>query len=182
MLRGKAGRAWATASFLILISLVAVGSAARIFAQTMGSTAIARTSAGGPRMTTGGVTWSADQYFSGGRTCSNQIAIASTTDDVFYQTEHNSGLDKGSFSCNIPVPTNCSYTVKLHFAEIYWGAPNGGTGGLGKRVIDVNQGGTLEPDNVDIFSEVGPSTAIVKTFTTTVSDGTLDIVLTGVAD
>ncbi len=76
-----------------------------------------------------------------------------------------------------------TYTVKLHFAEIYWGATGGGPGGTGKRVFSVNfEGGTAELVNYDIFAEVGAMAAVVKTFGVPVSDGTLNISFTASVD
>ncbi len=39
-------------------------------------------------------------------------------------------------SYNLPV-ANGTVDIRLHFAEIYWGAPGFGAAGPGKRVFDV---------------------------------------------
>ncbi|WP_340539519.1 putative Ig domain-containing protein [Nocardioides sp. GXZ039] len=138
-----------------------------------------RINAGGPAVTTGGVAWGAQQYGTGGKSYTNAVAIAGTTDDVLYQTEYSTSTGAESF--DIPVP-NGAYTVRLHFAEIYFGAPGGGTGGVGKRVFDVSLEGTLRLNDYDIFAEVGAATATVKSYPVTVTDGKVDLDLTSVVD
>jgi hypothetical protein len=136
-----------------------------------------RINAGGPAVTTNGVAWLADSYSTGGKTYSNPAvtAIAGTTDDAIYMTERSSVANLGTFSYGIPVP-NGTYTVKLHFAEIYWGATGGGAGGVGKRVFNANiEGGPVEVNSLDLNSQVAPMTAYVTTNTITVADGVLDI-------
>ena len=139
---------------------------------------LARINAGGPAVTTNGVAWSASQYFSGGKTYTNPKVtdIAGTDQDAIYLTEYSAGSNLGSFAFAMPVPTSGVYTVKLHFAEIYWGATGGRAGGAGQRVFSVNlEGGATELVNYDILAEVGSMTATVKTFAVSVSDGTLNI-------
>ena len=75
---------------------------------------------------------------------------------------------------DIPVP-NGEYAVKLHFAELWFGATSGGSGGVGSRVFDVSLEGQLAEDNLDIFAEVGADAMLVKTYTVTVTDGILEI-------
>ncbi len=136
-----------------------------------------RINAGGPAVTTGGVSWAADKSFVGGKTYSNaQVTeIAATTDDVLYRSERSATTNLGSFGYQIPL-TNGSYQVRLHFAEIYHGAPGGGPGGAGKRIMSANlEGGPVELANYDINAAVGPVTADVRTFTVNVTDGNLDL-------
>jgi hypothetical protein len=132
--------------------------------------------AGGPAIISNGKNWLADSYSTGGVVyANNNIAdIAGTTDDTLYKTERSSPTQQ--FGYAFPVSASGSYTVKLHFAEIYFGATGGTTGGSGKRVFSVNlEGGTVELPNYDIFAEVGAMTAVVKTFTILVTDGVLNI-------
>jgi glucose/arabinose dehydrogenase/PKD repeat protein len=146
---------------------------------------VARINTGGPAVTTSGATWDADQYFSGGTSfTNNSIAdIAGTTDDELYKSEHTSGANLGSFSYAIPVPASATYTVKLHFAEIWWGAAGGDPGGVGKRVFSVNlEGGATELANYDIYAEAGATKAVVKSYDMAVSDGTLNIAFTASTD
>ncbi len=123
-----------------------------------------RVNAGGGAYTGGaGQVWAADNRFSGGNTSGTGAAIANTTDDPLYQSERY-----GDFSYNFPV-SNGSYTVTLKFAEIYWGGP-------GQRVFDVLIEGALVLDNFDVFAAAGAAnSAVDRSFTTGVSDGTLNI-------
>ncbi|MDF7814857.1 malectin domain-containing carbohydrate-binding protein [Hymenobacter sp. YC55] len=129
-------------------------------------TALYRLNAGGPALTTSGMTFSADnQYVTGGFPSGGGSAIAGTVDDVLYQTER-----WGTMTYNLPV-TNGTYTVKLHFAEVYWGA-------AGQRVFDIAAEGTKVFTAYDILSKVGQNTARVETLTVTVTDGTLNLAFT----
>ena len=139
-----------------------------------------RINAGGPAVNLNGVSWSADQYSTGGATFSNNgLAIAGTNDDVLYTTER---YDQGAtgFGYSIPVPGDGDYNVAIHFAEIFFGAPGGGVGGAGKRVFSIDiEDGQATLTNLDIYAEVGATTALIKTFEgITVTDGLLDIFLT----
>ncbi len=128
-----------------------------------------RINAGGPQLSTSLGTFAADNFFSPspGYTFSTTSAIAGTTDDALYQTERSSTTNQGTFGYAFPV-ANGSYTVVLHFAEIYWTA-------VGKRVFDVSIENQKVLDNYDIFKKVGGFTATTETFAVTVSDGTLNI-------
>jgi hypothetical protein len=138
-----------------------------------------RINTGGPAVTVNGVAYGADQAFSGGKTYSNPqvTAIAGTTDDAIYLNERSATANLGSFSYAVPLPQAGTYTVRLHFAELYHGAPGGGPGGAGKRVMSANlEGGAVELANFDIFAEAGAAaTAVVKQYTLDVTDGTLNI-------
>jgi hypothetical protein len=137
-----------------------------------------RLNAGGAAVSTGGATWGADQYFSGGKSYTNPsvTSIAGTTDDALYLNERSATTNLGSFSYAIPVSESGTYTAKLHFAEIYWGATGGGAGGAGKRVFSANlEGGPVELANYDINADVGPMTAVVKSYDVSVTDGTLNV-------
>ena len=136
-----------------------------------------RINAGGPSVTINGVRWRADEHVSGGKSYQNArvTQIAGTDDDVLYLTEHSATQNLGTFRYDVPVPSG-RYEVKLHFAEIYWGAAGGGPGGAGKRVFSVNlEGGTPELRNYDINKEVGPAAAVVKSYEVDVKDGALTI-------
>ncbi len=137
-----------------------------------------RINAGGPAVTTGGVSWAADQSFTGGKSYSNVQAVAGTTDDVLYQTERSNS----SFGYSIPV-ANGTYDVRLHLAEIYWGATGGGAGGTGRRVFSANiEGGAVELANFDMNANAAPLTAIVRSYRTTITDGRVDIAFTATVD
>lgn len=101
--------------------------------------------------------------------------IAGTVDDAIYQTERSgTAPDPTSFKYAIQL-ANDDYRVRLHFAEIFWGAPGGGAGGVGSRVFDVRLEGQLVLDDYDIVADVGTATAVVHEFDVSVGDGVLDI-------
>ncbi|WP_375437790.1 DUF4082 domain-containing protein, partial [uncultured Hymenobacter sp.] len=131
-------------------------------APTGGVTALYRLNAGGPATSTSIGAFAADQYFTGGNPSGGGGAIAGTTDDVLYQTER-----WGAMSYNLPV-ANGTYTVKLHFAEVYFSNP-------GQRVFDVAAEGTRVLTAYDILRKVGRNTATVETFTVNVTDGQLTL-------
>ena len=125
-------------------------------------TALHRLNAGGGQQTTAQGNFAADQYATGGSIFTSAAAIAGTQDDVLYQTERY-----GSFTYNLPVP-NGTYSVKLHFAELYWNS-------AGQRVFNVAAEGSPVLSAYDIVKKVGPLTATTETFSVTVSDGQLTL-------
>ncbi|NDK55802.1 malectin domain-containing carbohydrate-binding protein [Pontibacter fetidus] len=136
-------------------------------------TAIVRINSGGGQLTNSIGTFAADNYFSPspGFTYTNAVAIAGTLDDAIYQTERSTTTDNGSFSYSIPL-SNGQYTVKLHFAELFWWDQ-------GQRVFDVSAEGVKVLDNYDIVQKAGTSEkAVVETITVNVTDGKLDLFFT----
>lgn len=106
-----------------------------------------------------GQIWHPDTYFSGGRRLSHNLAGTFDIDNDLYSTERY-----GHFSYAIPVDSRDSYTVILHFAELYFGNENQRQSGPGKRVFRVMCNGNTLLDNFDIFHEVGPGKPLVKKF------------------
>ncbi len=146
--------------------------------------AVVRINSGGEELQFNGESYLSDAYYRGdGKSYSNNSIsdIKNTTNDDLYLSERSTTNSKGSFQYAIPI-TNGTYTVKLHFAEIYWGATNGGPGGSGKRVFNVD----LEDQNIltnyDLYEEVGSMTAVVKSYTVNVNDQELNIRFTGIVD
>ncbi len=127
-----------------------------------------RINAGGPELTHNGDLFLADQYFVNGTDFSNASAMV----PALFQTEHTNS--QPAFDYQIPIP-NGNYEVVLHFAEIFWGATGGGSGGIGSRIFDVSIEGSLVMDDYDIIADVGTETPVAKTFNVTVSDGILDL-------
>ncbi len=120
--------------------------------------------------------WSDDSGFFGGRaqSATGTVDIAGTDEDALYRTERRARRNR--FRYEIPVPTAGLYTVRLHFAELRWGAPGGGPGGPGCRVFSVNaEGGPAELVDYDINATVGPLTAVVEEFAVEVSDLVLNL-------
>ncbi|MEO0332358.1 MAG: malectin domain-containing carbohydrate-binding protein, partial [Bacteroidota bacterium] len=139
--------------------------------------AVVRINAGGSETSYGDSVFIADTYFSGdGKSYSNSsvTSIDNTTQDELYLTERSTNQNLQSFSYDIPI-TNGNYEIKLHFAEIYFGATGGGSGGSNKRVFSVAAEESPILTNYDINAQVGPMTAVIETFTVQVTDGTLNL-------
>ncbi len=130
-------------------------------------------------ITINGKTWSADNQYSHDNLepyrNSSLTQIAGTDEDSLYLKEQSSNADKRSFRYEFPVK-NGDYVVRLHFAEIYWGAPGSGlNGGAGSRIMNVALENQLRLINFDVTQEVGGATALVKNIPVTVTDSTLNI-------
>ncbi|WP_031428719.1 malectin domain-containing carbohydrate-binding protein [Flavimarina sp. Hel_I_48] len=142
-----------------------------------------RINTGGPQIEIDGMSFSADSYFNGGRKYTNYgiPAIHDTEKDAIYRSERSTGTGSGGFSYTIPVE-NGNYKVKCHFAEIYWGATGGGSGGKGKRLINISIENQKRLSDLDIIREVGSETALIKSYSVNVRDGKLNIDLTSTKD
>ncbi len=105
-----------------------------------------------------GVTWSPDTYFEGGRAMARQGTVDGADDPQIYGRERY-----GNFSYAIPVADGL-YTVKLYFAETYWGTNGQGGGGVGSRIFDVYCNGVALLRNFDMYKEAGLNRQIVKVF------------------
>ena len=130
-------------------------------------------------ITINGKTWSADNQYAFDNlepyTNAQVKEIEGTDEDSLYFKEQSSNADKKPFRYELPV-ANGDYVVRLHFAELYWGAPGSGlTGGAGSRVMDVSLENQLRLINFDVTQEVGGATALVKNLPVTVTDGKLNI-------
>jgi hypothetical protein len=130
-------------------------------------------------LTINGKTWSADNQYSYDNlepyTNSGLTKISGTDEDPLYLKEQSSNADKAPFRYELPV-ANGDYVVRLHFAELYWGAPGSGVaGGAGSRVMDVSLENKVRLINFDVTQEVGGATALIKNLPVTVTDGKLNI-------
>ena len=137
---------------------------------------IASFNAGGPTLDLEGTIFEQDAYFRGSpKTGTTTFTEIKNTDlDELYKTERSADNDRGNFRYDFPV-TNGVYRVKLHLAEIWFGAPQSGEGGTGKRVFDVSIEGEKRINDLDITQEVGAGSALIKTYEVRVSDGELNI-------
>ncbi len=139
-----------------------------------------RINAGGPELDANGLTFIADNYFSVNTksfTIKDLSAdILNTDADALYQTERSSINDLEEFTYNIPVE-NGSYLVRVHLAEIYWGAPTAGPGGANRRVLSATLEGQAMPGltDLDLNAQVGPITALIVEQEVEVSDQSMDI-------
>ncbi|QMU27671.1 choice-of-anchor tandem repeat GloVer-containing protein [Adhaeribacter radiodurans] len=151
---------WGCQSSTVKIITIQVGKAV---ASTI------RINTGGSGLTTSLGNFSADTYFTGATDVSSTAsAIANTTNEDLYQDNRRASAAGGSFQYVIPV-TNGTYTVKLHFAEIYYSA-------AGQRKFNVTAEGAIWLTNYDIYAAAGGARkAVVATRNVTVSDGTLNL-------
>lgn len=126
--------------------------------------------AGGNHTDPDGHVWAADYGYLNGTTSTTTHAISGTSDQIPYQSERWGNPLNYAFTV-----TNGTYQVILHFAETYYS-------GVGQRIFNVALEGTTVLSNFDIFAEVGADAALVKTYTVTVTDGTLNIDMTASVD
>lgn len=152
-------------------SPIVSASSPSITAPVAGSYQIRVASGGSSYASADGRSWEPDTAYSGGATFSTSSTIAKTTDSKLYQN-----LRYGNFNYNFGVP-NGTYTVGLKFAELWWTT-------AGKRVFNVTINNQPALSNFDILAQPGaaPNTAVDKVFTTTVTNGRLNIAFTGVRD
>ncbi len=115
-------------------------------------------------------------------------AIANTSDDPIYWTYRaNVGGSTPQanrlLSYNLPV-ANGTVNLRLHFAEIYWGAPGLGAAGPGKRVFDVAVNGKKVLQNFDITAATGGiwTALVVPVDGVVVTDGKVKIDFTASVD
>ena len=144
---------------------------------------ILRINSGGPEVTFGDITFLEDQYFGEGTEAFTNpfvTEIANTDMDAIFITERiTDNMDvKGPISYNIPV-TNGTYTVKLYFAEIYWGVENAQMleGGVGSRIFNISMEDTETFTGYDLFKEHGAASAGSRMYDIEVADGELTITL-----
>ncbi len=73
---------------------------------------------------------------------------------------------------SFPAPVSGEYEVHLFFGNTY-----SGTGNVGQRQFDVLLEGNLVLNDYDVVADVGTLVGVMKTFTVTVTDGSIDIYL-----
>lgn len=138
---------------------------------------ILRLNCGGDEIGYGDTVFTEDNYF-GGDTMDFENAavmeVLETEMDLIYIQQRSTIDELGSFEYAIPI-TNGSYVLKLHFAEIFYGAPSGGVGTSNARVFNVEVEGAIVLQEFDIFVEAGALTAIIKEFEVTIEDEELSI-------
>lgn len=117
-----------------------------------------------------GIWYEPDHFFSGGLRNNTSDPIANSEASALFQTERY-----GSFHYQIPV-ANGSYSVVLGMVEMYQTNP-------GTRAFDVELEAQRVVQNLDLYQQAGHDVAVVKgPFATRVSDGKLDIEVTGLVD
>jgi N-acetylneuraminic acid mutarotase len=132
----------------------------------LGTAGTVKINCGGPAYTdSGGQIWAADKDFVGGSKKNfGSVPVSGTNDSKLYQTERYAK----TLTYNVPVP-NGTYTVNLHFAEMYFTS-------AGQRVFDVTLEGQTVLQNFDIFAIAGAKAALQRSFIVSVNNGTLNIV------
>ena len=138
---------------------------------------IVRINTGGAKYILNGQVWNEDKYFTNdvlsnpSQTYATKDNIANTSLQDVYKTERYGN----AFTYNIPI-LNGDYTVKLHFAEIYWTV-------AGARVMNIDvENGQGKLSNFDIFAKAGKNTAYIQSFPVQVKDSALTIHFSTVAD
>ncbi len=128
----------------------------------------------------------ADTGYSGGSAYSSTSPVTTTgatnpAPTAVYQSERFGKTFSYTFS---GLATATPYTLRLHFAEIYWGAVGGGAGGVGSRVFNVAVNGTPALSNFDIYATAGGANiALERDFNVTSSTtGTVTMAYTTITD
>lgn len=125
---------------------------------------------GGGKVSYNGVEYQADGFNTGGTANSTTDNISNVAEGALFQSELY-----GSFGYEIPV-TNSTYSVELHFAEIYHTTS-------GRRSFNVAVEGKQEMSQVDLYSLIGADAAYTYTVNNVqVTDGKLNIDLTTLTD
>ncbi|MBN1680760.1 MAG: choice-of-anchor D domain-containing protein [Anaerolineae bacterium] len=152
-------------------------------ANATSSDPIYRVNAGGPAISDSPIGWSEDTkanpYVYGNAADNGNMTYSpgpfsgpNTTGapDALFSTERwDPTYTTAEMIWDFPVEPG-SYEVRLYFAETYSGAAS-----VGARVFDVTIEGATVLDNYDIFADVGFETAVMQSFTVTVSDNVLTI-------
>jgi len=128
----------------------------------------------------------ADTGFSGGSAYSannpiNTSGAANPAPTAVYQSERFGKTFSYLFS---GLANTTPYVLRLHFAEVYWGAVGGGSGGVGSRVFNVAVNGASLLSNFDIYATAGGANiALERDFNVTSSTtGTVTVAYTTIAD
>lgn len=111
-----------------------------------GSSLVYAVNAGGAATTLNGELYQADRFSTGGSPNTTTDPIAGVDQDTLYQSERY-----GTYSYEIPV-TNSTYSVRLHFAEIFHEA-------AGARLFSLSVEGEPVVQNIDLYDLVGHDTA-----------------------
>lgn len=126
--------------------------------------------AGGAQVAYNGVQYQADRFSTGGTANSTTDNISNVAEPALFQTERY-----GTFGYEVPV-TNATYSVELHFAEIYHTT-------VGRRSFNLSVEGKQELSQVDLYSLIGADAAYSYTINNVqVTDGKLNIDLATLVD
>ena len=107
-----------------------------------------------------GRVWSGDEYFQGGQLVERHENVAGTSEQELFRFERY-----GNFSYAIPVRQDGRYTLKLRFAEHWFGEGRTGGGGAGSRMFHVFCNGEALLRDFDVHAAAGGALrALEKTF------------------
>lgn len=128
----------------------------------------------------------ADTGYSGGSAYSSTNPVTTTgatnpAPTAVYQSERFGKTFSYIFS---GLTTATPYTLRLHFAEIYWGAVGGAAGGVGSRVFNVAVNGTPVLSNFDIYATAGGANIALErdVNVTSSTTGTVTVAYTTITD
>ena len=126
-----------------------------------------RVNCGGAAYTdTNGQVWQADAGYNTGTATTNTATTTGTSDPTLYRSNRWSNAP---LVYSFPV-TNGNYQVNLLFAENIAGLQT-----VGARVFNVKINSALVLQKFDIFAAAGANAALVESFNTTVTNGTMAI-------
>jgi Malectin domain len=100
--------------------------------------------------------WLPDRFFLGGRRADAHDRQAAIANPRLFEWERY-----GHFRYLIPVVAGTPYRLRLYVSERWFGASNGGPGGVGSRIFDVYCNGTTLLKNFDILKDHPDGTAIL---------------------
>lgn len=133
--------------------------------EILGDTEVIRINAGGRHYTDNlGKVWAADTNFTDGAIVDTLAEVKATKDSELYQ----SGRRGSDFFYQLPVKKG-TYQVNLSFVEDPY------ITGAKQRVFDVLMEDQVVLNDLDIWSEIGTTTALNKSVEVAVTDGFLDI-------
>jgi hypothetical protein len=106
--------------------------------------------------------WEGDGHFTGGNVYVSTHTVGGTDMSMLYQAER---FGEAAYSFDVP---EGSYDIALHFAEVFFQT-------AGQRVFSVDINGASAIENLDVLSEAGANTALIKTFTVPAVGGKITI-------
>ena len=109
--------------------------------------------------------WEGDGHFSSGATFNTTTPVSGTELSPLYQQECWNATGDLAYAFDVAPG---AYTVRLHFAEIFFTA-------AGLRVFDVDINGANVIQSLDLAADPGPNVAVVKEFNVQAADGKITI-------
>jgi len=118
-----------------------------------------RAGSGRPYTDAFGRLWLSDRYFTGGTTFEDPThPILNTRDPNLYRSRR-----EGAFHYDIPLRPGV-YEMRLHFAEVLYGAGNIASGGESTRIFRILANGRPIVENLDVIADAGPSAVDIRAF------------------